>query len=117
MNTTDTITTALRSALDAIKATKASINRHRRNDRLPDGFDGVTFAEEMTAHASKIIDAERAYFRSTTHISAEAGFLAGYWLTIPLLQQGGMDEVRAHIAWLTHAEAWLTDEIKSNTTR
>lgn len=102
---------ALRYALEAVRAFKARIKPNART--LPADFDGVEVAGVMSDHAAGIIAAERAFYGNQSHISSEAGFLAGYWMTTALLMET-MNEAKANRVWFCHAEDWLVDEIKSN---
>ena len=69
-------------------------------------------------HATAIVDAyvaDHGPFQSPgDRMTGEAGFLAGYWYTVALLQNQG-DWLKTEKAWLDHAIGILTDEIGSNT--
>lgn len=112
-NENDPILAALNEARDAVREVLKQIKPTAKT--MPADFDPVTFACEMSSHASAIIAAERKFYSDQTHIGGEAGFLAGYWLTSALLSEQGFSEVKLHRVWLQHADDWLTQEIADNT--
>ena len=105
---------ALRLALAFVKDQRLALETEKGRYN----HDGVVIAAELMEHAAAInaaYAADHGPFQSPgDRITGEAGFLAGYWYTVALLQVEG-DWLKTETAWLDHAASILTDEIGSNT--